>query len=377
MLNSLREYLLNALAIHRDRRPKYLIFFVTSRCNARCVFCHYRQQIEDAGRKEAELSVAEIEKIARHYGKVSKLSFSGGEPFLREDLPEIIETFVRNCDPRIIDIPTNGSMPERILRMVQMILRLIGDRVLDIQLSIDGPEEVHDRIRGIPGLFRKVLRTYELLSVLRHRAPNLKLKMNLVYFSENREVTASLAREFEATCDFDRFQITYPHGDSVKEGIIDDIDFFEFHRLSKEIQKHYRLRTRKDLHSLIFRAVKMVRDDVLCEGHVLLHDMGAICKAGERILVLDEVGNVYPCEPMWESVGNLRDEDYDIGRILNGFRMEKFREKHLGPGKCTCSWGCVALENIIYTPALYPRLLANLYYLMLLGGRGISNRLAS
>lgn len=369
-----KNYLGNAFSIHADNSPKYLIFFVTSRCNARCVFCHYKSQIADKTRKDSELTLDEIRQIACNYGKVSKLSFSGGEPFIRDDLPEIIETFIEHSDPGIVDIPTNGGLCERIDTLVRRILPIMGDRVLDIQLSIDGPREVHDRVRGVLGLFDKILHTYELLSPLRETYPNLKLKMNLVYFTENKAATRDLARMFETEYDFDRFQITYPHGESIEEEVTSKIDFEEFYELSKQIQKHYRLRGRRDLHSLIFRSVKMLRDDILKKHHIFFNDMGAVCKAGERILVLDEVGDVYPCEPLWESVGNLREHDYDIKKILQGAQMQAFAEKHLGPGKCTCSWGCVALEKIIYSPSMYPKLLANMAYLTVAGGKGFTDR---
>ena len=374
MGNSKLLYAANALAIHGDRLPKYFIFFVTSRCNASCDFCHFKYQIEDPVRKKLELSVDEIEKIASAYGKISKLSFSGGEPFIRTDLPEIVDVFVRHCDPQIIDIPTNGSMPERIERTVKAILPHIGNRVLDIQLSIDGDEETHNRIRGIPGLYRKILDTYDRLSKLRETHPQLRLKMNLVYCAENRDITAKMARFFEEKFDFDRFQITYPHGNSVDQEIFQDVDFENFRLLSQDIQRHFTIRDRRDLHSLLFRAIKMVRDDVLRDAHVFLKDMGAICKAGERILVLDDIGEIYPCEPLWESVGNVREHGYDVRSILAGPRMAQFRDKHLGKGKCTCAWGCVALEKIIYTPSLYPRLMANIAYLLWRGGDGFAKR---
>ncbi len=366
------KYIDNALAIHKDKAPKYLIFFVTSKCNANCVFCHYREQIEDRSRKGQELTVEEIRQIARKYGKVSKLSFSGGEPFMREDLPEIVKTFIEHCQPDIIDIPTNGGLVERIEQSVPRILDVMDGQVLDIQLSIDGPEEIHDQVRGVPGLFRRSMETYALLSRLRQKHPNLRLKMNLVYFSENMDAIRELAAIFESGYDFDRFQITYPHGVSVEDAVTSRIDFEKFHMLSKEIQKRFRIRSKLDLHSLIFRAVKMARDDILRRHHILVKDMGAVCRAGERILVLDEIGNVYPCEPLWDSVGNLREAGYDVREILRGPRMRAFAQKHLGPGKCTCSWGCVALEKIIYSPRLYPRLLANIAYLVLLGGRGFA-----
>lgn len=363
------EYISNAFSIHKDQSPKYLIYFVTSYCNATCYFCHYKTQIDDPVRKSHELTLEEIEKLSRNYGKVSKLSFSGGEPFLRADIDEIIELFIRHCDPKIIDIPTNGSMPEKVEQTVKRIMPQMGGRILDIQLSIDGPEEIHDRVRGIPGLFKKIIETYQRLNNLRKNYSNLKIKLNLVYLPDNKDSIEGLMTFFEKDFDFDRFQITYPHGKSVDGSITQSQDFKDFKELSQKIQRHYKIIDRTDLHSLVFRSVKMLRDDVLADHH---SDLGAVCKAGERVLVLDDTGGVYPCEPLWESVGNVRDTDYDIHKILNGPKMQEFKLKHLGPNKCNCHWGCAALEKVIYSPSMYPKLLTNLAYLATFGGRGLT-----
>lgn len=374
-INSISKYASNAWEIHRGDTPKYFIFFVTSRCNATCDFCHYTTQINDKERKSQELTLEEITEIAKQYGKISKLSFSGGEPFVREDLAEIMEAFIEHCDPQIIDIPTNGSMTDRIERVLSRVLPRLEGRVLDIQLSIDGLAETHDKIRGIPGLFKKTLRTYAVLDHLREKYPNLRIKMNLVYVNDNKAELDELIRFFENDYDFDRFQITYPHGESVDFSVYDQVEFSKYREISRDLQRHYRLRNRWDLHSMIFRAVKMVRDKVIGENHAFRSDMGAVCKAGERIVVLDDIGQVYPCEPLWESVGNVRDNNYSVHKVLAAEAMRRFKEKYLGPNKCTCAWGCVAMQKSISTPSLYPRMLANLAYLFVFGGRGMSKRL--
>ncbi len=88
--------------------PPDLIFFVTSRCNASCHFCLFHDQVHDRERKKAELTIDEIEQIAKHYGSLTKLSLSGGEPFIRRDIAHIIRLFDTYCKPAIIDVPTNG-----------------------------------------------------------------------------------------------------------------------------------------------------------------------------------------------------------------------------------------------------------------------------
>ena len=77
--------------------PFFLILYVTARCNARCKFCYYWDNISN-WRTRQHLEVDEIEKIASRLDTLQQLTISGGEPFLREELAEICTIFRKNCD---------------------------------------------------------------------------------------------------------------------------------------------------------------------------------------------------------------------------------------------------------------------------------------
>ncbi|RMG02760.1 MAG: radical SAM protein, partial [Nitrospirae bacterium] len=89
-MHSLIRFLPNVV-IHR---PIQFTFFVTSRCNASCPFCFYLKD-ENIEPGDRELSLEEIELMARGLGSLLWLSFSGGEVFLREDIGEITRIFYR------------------------------------------------------------------------------------------------------------------------------------------------------------------------------------------------------------------------------------------------------------------------------------------
>ena len=74
--------------------PNYMIFFITGRCNLRCSFCFYLDEIENAD-KERELTVEEISKIAKRSPTLYHITFTGGETFLRDDFDEIVKLFYR------------------------------------------------------------------------------------------------------------------------------------------------------------------------------------------------------------------------------------------------------------------------------------------
>lgn len=370
--NSVRRIAKIASIVFHPVTPPDLILFITSRCNATCHFCLFHEQVHDKERKRSELGLDEIEQIARHYGSLTKLSLSGGEPFLRRDIAKIVRAFDTSCRPAIIDIPTNGFYVDRIDRHVRELLDYTekNQPVVELQLSIDGPREIHDTVRGVPGIFDKVLQSYWLLDAIRKTNPRLRIKMNLTYVVENEDAVIQLTDEFDQKYRFDRFQITFPHGARVEEHTIPKLSYEKYVGQSREILKHSRLGNPRDLHSLVFRAVKLIKDDILLDV-MRTGDMGARCRAGRRILVIDERGKVYPCEPLWETIGDLRETGYQIGPILTGSEYRGFAERRLGPGKCNCTWGNVLLDSIAFNPRYFPRILRNMAMLRTVGGHGI------
>lgn len=354
------------------KSPPDFIFFVTSACNARCEFCHFVKQLDTPERRSIQLTIDEIDRISQQYGRLSKLSLCGGEPFIRKDISQIVQSFVDHCGVCIVDIPTNGSLPGSITKQTEAILNNNPKLVLEIQFSIDGPRKVHDYLRGFPGLYNKCLQSIESLLSVRKKYPNLRLKLNCVFQSGNADMTLDLAKTFEKY-DFDRFQITFPHGDEDLQSKIKELSFEEFKKISRHILLNMKVHKYSDLHSLLFRAIKVIRDEVL-DTVMAETDMGNICDAGKRIVVLDDIGEVYPCEPLWKSVGNIRKHDYSIHKVLAGAAMQSFKDQHIGPHKCHCTWGCVALDQIIFNPQYYPRILFYLMYLYCIGGRGLNKR---
>ena len=101
----------------------------------------------------------------RSYRKLPRtlrdINITGGEPFLRDDLVEIVRILDEHCDhPRIV-ISTNGFERRRIAHAAPGLLKI--GRNVGIAVSLDGIGEKHDEIRGIPGGFDKVVETLKQL----------------------------------------------------------------------------------------------------------------------------------------------------------------------------------------------------------------------
>jgi len=89
----------------KNQLPSYFIFYPTSRCNLSCSHCFYHDSLN---KKFNELSIEEINKFTKTMDPLLHLIITGGEPYLREDIDEIVKIFYENTKVPIISIPSNG-----------------------------------------------------------------------------------------------------------------------------------------------------------------------------------------------------------------------------------------------------------------------------
>ena len=129
--------------------PRDAVVAVTYRCNSRCVMCNI-WQIEDF----PELPPEAYRKLPR---SLRDINISGGEPFLRDDLVEIVKIIKETCPYSKINISTNGFLTKRIQDILPELLKI--DKNLSISVSVDGIGQLHEKIRRVPDAWPKVLET--------------------------------------------------------------------------------------------------------------------------------------------------------------------------------------------------------------------------
>src|SRR5262245_3433885 len=139
----------------RRRSFRALFLFVTSRCNSLCRTCFYFDKLNSSD----DLSFEQIETISRTAPQFEKLWISGGEPFLRDELAEIVGMFASRNGVTSINLPTNGLLPDRMFRALDRMLELAPEASIDLNFSLDGLANTHDAIRGVPNNFARTLET--------------------------------------------------------------------------------------------------------------------------------------------------------------------------------------------------------------------------
>ena len=122
---------------------------VTYRCNARCTMCN---RYKAPSKPEEEISIETIRKLPPMYFT----NITGGEPFIRTDLKDIVRELYKKSD-RIV-ISTNGYFTDRIVDLAKEFPQI------GIRISIEGLEQTNNEIRGLENGYQ---RGYQTLKTLR------------------------------------------------------------------------------------------------------------------------------------------------------------------------------------------------------------------
>jgi MoaA/NifB/PqqE/SkfB family radical SAM enzyme len=343
--------------------PNYLIFFITGRCNLRCSFCFYLEEIENAD-KERELTLQEITKIARRCPVLYHITFTGGETFLRDDIDEIVKIFYRFSNTRSITITTNGTYPERVGKMVEEMAKSCPNLIVRVPLSLDGFEEVHDKIRGMPGIWKKVLHTYELLRVIADKYSNVKIDVTSVLQKANLDNIETLVHFVSNNMRVENHAINYPRGAiQEKENILpEELKYKEIINRSSETRK-------QEKYQFPFFSRLLILMRGLTEMAIMeiqrKKKMPFVCQAGTSLIEMNEYGELFPCETLdtlikdketlrqpefkesW--MGNVRDHNYDIKQVMKSAPARRVNSFIQNEG-CACTFECAIGASLVFKP---------------------------
>ena len=322
--------------------------FVTSVCNARCAHCFYPI---NAGKNE--LTLDEIERFVSTLPPIRLLLISGGEPFLRRDLPEIIRVYFERCAVLNVGIPTNGFAAAEIAGMVERICAVSPELSLGVSVSIDGFRDFHDRVRAVPGLYDRALATLESLLAVARSIPNLTVGVTTIFMRDNQS-------EVEEFCRFvyERYRPSHHslgliRGDAYDPALKESLDVDRYVGLSRWLDERYppdeartgwrgaRTRARREINRRRFEYIARQARGGEFEG---------FCLAGEREFVLTEDGVVHGCELIGTPIGNVRESGYDFAKIRGDGAVRKFvDDKH--DRLCRCTHECNARTMILFDRA--------------------------
>ena len=326
-------------------RVRFLIFFVTYKCNSRCRTCFYWRQLQS---DESELTLEEIKKISNSLGFIPNLLISGGEPTLRPDLGEIIEIFYRSNGIRSMNIPTNGLLPEKTAELARNLSRHCPELNYSLSISLDGPEEVHDSIRGVNGGFAKAIKTIRLLQSLREEGVRFRLYVETVVSTENIASLPALIRfvKEELSVDNHYFEVlrTERKDHSLQTPSAEEYRKFVRRIMENHRESFFRKPSVEQFYNM-GRTYSLYRTQLnVLKGNKLPF----VCLAGRIAAVLEPNGEVRLCEPL-SPVGNVRDFDYNLYRVLESDAAKEQLE-YIANTRCTCTHCVFLSESQSYHP---------------------------
>jgi MoaA/NifB/PqqE/SkfB family radical SAM enzyme len=334
--------------------PINLTFSITNVCQSKCKTCNiWELYKKEPQKRNEELTLAEIEKIFNSMGHIYVFNISGGEPFLRQDITEIIAVACKCLSPGIIHIPTNAIAKDRVEQKTREILAFLREKHPQTQLTIKpsldhiGPK--HDEIRGIPGNFEKVIDVFRGLKKLQPIYPNFHVELGTVISRWNAAEVDEIAQYVaQLGADSYRNEIAEQRSEmfNAENDITPDPEQYE------RALCYFVSQIRQNLKSWVFfqritNAFRLVYYDLAIR--ILKENRQVIpCYAGISNVHITPYGDVWACCTLGyeKPLGNLRNWRYDFKTLWNSPQAENVRT-YIRSGHCHCPMANQTYSNML------------------------------
>lgn len=338
----------------------YLIHFLTHRCNAHCAHCFDHPQRRRIGRDD-ELDLPRIRRLATSAGPLGHVSLTGGEPLLRDDVVDVVAAYYA-AGVRSLSLASNGSYPERLAALLPRLGKAAPLARIIVKISVDGIGTDHDRLRGLPGLYRKVEQSLGILAEARPWLPQLRMHVCLTLSRENADRLDTVLARLRAFAP-DQIELNRMRGATADPALrgVDDATYRDAcSRLAAAnggARGLARLLARLD--RAMFEVVHRPEAPWPCGG----------CLGGRRLAVIHADGTVLPCE----MIRTVRDADgpahgdFALGRLdahhdnlraLLASPQARRVSTYIRTTDCRCGFECAILATISYRPWRLWRFLA-------------------
>ncbi|GHT59034.1 hypothetical protein FACS1894109_14230 [Spirochaetia bacterium] len=344
----------NSLSTKRELESIFL--FTTGKCNAKCAMCFYAN---DMNKKEPDLGFEEIKKLSESAGNFKRLWLSGGEPTLREDLPEIIEMFYKNNHITDVNMPSNGMKSERVIEWLKRIRQNCPDLNISISISFDGFGTTHDTQRGVPS-FYKAAETLKLLDDNFRDDGHVIKGCATVITRYNVEEVQDFTEWVYGRFNLTTHTIEAARGATREDGV-KVLNEQSLRKIQDDVAPYYTLYAKRVgsgmsgigriitevFYTGLMRAMYNIRATNLDKPT----PWGMDCTAGETTLVIDYDGRFRACE-LREPVGKVQDYNCNVQDIMKSPAMKK-EIADIGHGykaNCWCTHGCWIMSSLNFNP---------------------------
>ena len=325
-------------SIFLQQKPNYAIIYIDGRCNMHCGFCIHAAV--DA-RKTPIMKADQWGQIFRNARSLLHLTVTGGEPFLRKDFVEILDNVLKKNQIPQVSINSNGFYIDRIKKFMPELVEKYKNTEFTLSISLDGPEEIHDKVRVFKGAYKRALETIDEIKYLREK-PNFFLKLASVLTKDNKHFMEDfLDQTSKWSIDFHELilirDVPVEEQLAVKDVFL-KLNKMQHERTSKIWKNSFNGKLFKKLYK---ETIKRIDNDKVFSP----------CLAGGRLVEIFPDGVVRGCEveKLWDvsKIGDLNHTNNDIVEIIKTKEAKKFRKI---AKKCTCTFECASAVNTVYEP---------------------------
>ena len=343
-------------SLNLKRTLETVILFTTGKCNAKCAMCFYADDME---KKAEDLSFDEIKKLSESAGTFKRLLLSGGEPTLRNELPEIVELFYNNNHITDLNFPTNALKPDRVIEWIARWRKNCPDLNITVSISLDGFGDTHDTQRGITSF-------YTALTALKmlddnfggdgHVIKNIATVITKYNINEITDLISWVYGRFNVTT----HTIEAARGNTREAGVkilteksLGDIQdkvapFYTLYAqrigagmnfIGKGLTKFFYVGLMRTMYNLRMQNIEKPTSWKMD------------CTAGETTLVVDYDGRFRACE-LRSPIGKVQDYGCDVKSIMASEAMKKEIETigHGYKANCWCTHGCWMMASLNFNP---------------------------
>jgi MoaA/NifB/PqqE/SkfB family radical SAM enzyme len=266
--------------------------------------CHIWQY---PSKREEELTLEDIDKLPEGFARIN---LGGGEPTLRKDILEIVNTLSRKT--KHLEISTNGYFTEKLVS----IARKHPD--IRIRISLEGLPRKNDQIRGIKNGFDRAMRSLLKLKELGIKDIGFAITIshrNADELVDLYHLCTYLGVEFSQCVVHDAWQFRIPNNlIEDKDEVINEIKRF-IRELLRSKRRNYFLKVKDWYRAYINRGFI----------NFILGDKRLLpCGAGTDVIFIDPYGEIYPCNALKESMGNIKEKNFE--QIWNATQAKMVRE---------------------------------------------------
>ena len=316
--------------------PSRLTAILTEHCHLRCDFCRLWEDPQHGA------ETAEWIKLFQKNPNLRWVNLSGGEIFARESLQTLLQEMIQALPHlALLDFPTAGQRPDRVEEVVRDLLASSLPRLV-VTISLDGGPELHDELRGVPGAFERALKTYLRLRSL--QSGRFATRIGCTLTARADQQVESLTRVLgERLPGFRPREVHY--------NLAHHSSHYYRNQPFQELPDQSALRIlekarlRPDPLSWVEWVYGRLARESLREGFPRVG-----CESLRHTLFVSPDLTAYPCSIWDQPLGNLKDYDYSLLRLVQSSQSRAARKKIDEQACPGCFSPCEAVPAMLAHP---------------------------